>query len=164
SSSTSDRATCWKGSPSACSWASSRARTPRSTSPAPCSCGSRTARRRTVTEAADSPPPSRRLRLPQPSSEARAEERPVMRIALWLLVLVTVCAGLLLWNERITVDARAERDQLRGGRGSTGDGFDHAIVGEKSGAPLLEVAPLPTPPPGAVPGTDPNRRNESGPD
>jgi nucleoid-associated protein YgaU len=90
-----------------------------------------------------------------------------MRIALWLLVLVTVCAGLLLWNERVTVEARAERDQLRGGRaptGGAGDGFDHAIVGEKSGAPLLEVAPLPAPPPGVVPGSDPNRRNESGPD
>jgi nucleoid-associated protein YgaU len=89
-----------------------------------------------------------------------------MRIALWLLVLVTVCAGLLLWNERITVDARAERDQLRGGRaqpGESGDGFDHAIVGEKSGAPPIEVAPLPAPPPGGVPGGDPHRGND-GPD
>lgn len=94
-----------------------------------------------------------------------------MRIALWLLVLVTVCAGLLLWNERITVQARAERETLRPGRAQTGDGgdgFGHAIVGEKSGSPLIEPAPLPAPPPSGTHGgggkkvvEDPRKQNGS---
>ncbi len=90
-----------------------------------------------------------------------------MRIALWLLVLVTVCAGLLLWNERITVQARAEREALRPSRtqwGEAGDGFGHAIVGEKSGAPLIEPAPAPIPPPVGSSGSNPQGGQGNGSD
>jgi hypothetical protein len=78
-----------------------------------------------------------------------------VRIVLWLLVLVTVCAALLLWNERVSVQARAERETLRGAAAADSSptseearGFGHVLVGEKSGAPILEPEPLPTPPPG----------------
>lgn len=91
-----------------------------------------------------------------------------MRIVLWLLVLVTVCAALLLWNERVSVEARAEREALRAGStpdadGPTGDdaqGFGHVIVGEKSGAPILEPQPRVVPPPA---GTERTARTQKSP-
>jgi phage tail protein X len=95
-----------------------------------------------------------------------------VRIALWLLVLVTVCAALLLWNERVSVQARAERAALREAAtraedGSpTGDearGFGHVIVGEKSGAPLLEPEPPPAAPHGAPPAADPRNAHKDAP-
>jgi len=93
-----------------------------------------------------------------------------MRIVLWLLVLVTVCAALLLWNQRITTEARAERDALRQGSAPSSastddaaDGFGHVLVGEKSGAPILEPDPSLAPPPGVPPVTDPRNARKNAP-
>lgn len=64
-----------------------------------------------------------------------------MRSVLWILILLTLCATLWAWNVRVTTRARAERAELRQGRSPSSDlpaGWDHAVIGEASGAPLVE--------------------------
>lgn len=63
-----------------------------------------------------------------------------MRIVLWILLLVAlfVAAGVL--QDRFTRATRAERDAAR----ASANGFGHVVIGEKSGAPLIELPPRST--------------------
>ncbi len=67
-----------------------------------------------------------------------------MRSVLWILILLTLCASLWAWNVRITNHARAERELLKHGRASSTElpeGWGRAVIGEASGAPLVDPPP-----------------------
>lgn len=93
-----------------------------------------------------------------------------MRALLWILLFATLCAAIALFQSRITYSARAERDAVRGARKEARaepEGFGHAIVGEASGAPLVEPDPRVVPPPpsrngagGTAPRPDPSIPNQ----
>jgi nucleoid-associated protein YgaU len=80
-----------------------------------------------------------------------------VRSVLWIVILLTLCASLWAWNVRITSRARAEREELRHGRASATElpeGWGRAVVGEASGAPLVDPPPAPVDPrksPGPAP-------------
>jgi hypothetical protein len=89
-----------------------------------------------------------------------------VRSVLWILVLLTLCAALWAWNVRITDRAREERERIKQGRASSTDlpelpeGWGRAVVGEASGAPLVDPPPGPVTPPTA----DPRKSPEPAPD
>ena len=67
-----------------------------------------------------------------------------MRIVLWILLLLGLAFAVSRYHSRFLSDAREERDskrrQFRDAEGLP-DGYGHAIVGEASGAPIVESAP-----------------------
>jgi len=89
-----------------------------------------------------------------------------MRIVLWILLLLGLAFVVSRYHARFLSDAREERDTRRRefqSNEALPDGYGHAIVGQKSGAPLIENAtPVPTPPPRRIVTATPPKPTDGG--
>jgi nucleoid-associated protein YgaU len=75
-----------------------------------------------------------------------------VRALLWILLLLALFGAAVLYQTKFTDAARAEREarKMRATQGAeVPGGWSHAVIGEKSGAPLID------PPPGATRPSEP---------